>query len=116
MYSKTAERRSPLDGQLRPGTSSFFRVAKKDSASALMLLCQGGLLVGIVEVGDEQGKQAAGDVAHQAAADLLGALALGGAAGDVVAGLGVMDHAVVGDEPERAVALAVAAAVEAVPR
>ena len=46
----------------------------------------------------------------------VGALALGGAAGDVVAGLGVVDHAVVGDQPERAVALAVAAAVEAVPR
>src|SRR4051794_28211941 len=88
----------------------------RSSVYAMMLLCQGGLLVGIVEVGDEQGKQGAGDVAHQAAADLLGALALGGAAGDVVAGLGVMDHAVVGDQPERAVALAVAAAVEAVPR
>src|SRR5215210_2722182 len=95
---------------------SFLRLAWKLSSTALMLLCQGRLLVGVVKVGDEQGKEASGDVAHQAPPDLLGALALGGAAGDVVAGLGVMDHAVVGDQPERAVALAVSAAVEAVPR
>src|SRR3954469_8173441 len=74
---------------------SFFRLAWKLSSTALMLLCQGRLLVGVVKVGDEQGKEASGDVAHQAPPDLLGALALGGAAGDVVAGLGVMDHAVV---------------------
>jgi hypothetical protein len=66
-----------------------------------------------VEVGDEQGVDAAGDVAHEAAADLFGALAVSGAACDVVAGLGMVDHAVVGDQPERAVSLAIAAAVEA---
>src|SRR4051812_49585337 len=82
---------------------SFLRLAWKLSSTALMLLCRGRLLVGIVEVGDEQGKQAAGDVAHQAAADLLGALALGGAAGDVVAGLRGVGHAGVWGQPERAV-------------
>src|SRR3954447_14613384 len=115
MYSKTSERRSALDGQLRPWTSSFLRVAKKLSARALRLLCQGGLLSS-VEVGEGRRVDAAGDVAHEAAAALLGALALGGAALDVVAGLGVMDHAVVGDQPERAVGLAFAAPVEAMAR
>jgi hypothetical protein len=73
------------------------------------------LLVGVVDVCEEQRVEASGDVAHEAASDFLVALAVGGAAGDVGAGLGVVDHPVVGDEPERAVALAVTAAIEAVP-
>src|SRR4051812_50076025 len=67
---------------------SFFRLAWKLSRTALMLLCQGRLLVDVVEVGGEQGKEAAGDVAHEATPDLLGALALGGAAGGGGAGPG----------------------------
>jgi hypothetical protein len=67
-----------------------------------------------VEVDEEEGVEASGENAHEATADLFGALAFGGAAGDVVAGLGVVDHAVAGDRPEGVVALAVAAAVEAV--
>src|SRR6188472_918272 len=106
MYSKTSVVSSRRVGHECRCTSSFLSVAKKLSATALTLLCQGRLLVGVAKVRDEQGKDAAGDVTHQAASDLFGALALGGAPGDVVAGLRVVDHAVVGDQPERAVALA----------
>jgi hypothetical protein len=68
---------------------------------------------GVVEVGDQEGKDAAGDVAHEAAADLFGAFAVAGFLVDVGAGRGVVDHAVGGDQPQRAVGLTVAAAVEA---
>jgi hypothetical protein len=71
-------------------------------------------LVGVGEIGDEEGVDAARDVAHETTPDLLRALAFGGAPGDVVAGWGVMDHAIVGGQPERAVGLSIAAAVEAV--
>jgi hypothetical protein len=41
MYSKTSVRSSALVGHERPWMSSFFSVAKKLSATALRLLCQG---------------------------------------------------------------------------
>src|SRR3954453_19306219 len=112
MYSKTSVASSRRVGQERRCTSSFLSVAKKLSGTALMLLCQGGDGSGVVEVGEQERIEASGEGAHEAAADLFGALAFGGAAGDVVAGLGVVDHAVVGDGPEGVVPLAVAAAVE----
>src|SRR5919202_2646502 len=74
--------------QTRSAINSVLKLSTKLWASALMLLCQGRLRSDVAEVCDEKGKDAAGDVAHQAAADLLGALALGGAARDVVARLG----------------------------
>jgi hypothetical protein len=40
MYSKTSLRSSALVGHERPWMSSFLSVAKKLSATALMLLCQ----------------------------------------------------------------------------
>jgi hypothetical protein len=46
---------------------------------------------GVVEVGDQEGKDAAGDVAHEAAADLFGAFAVAGFLVDVGAGRGVVD-------------------------
>jgi hypothetical protein len=52
-------------------------------------------------------------VAHDAAADLAFGAALVRASGDVVARFGVVEHAVGGDRPQRAGALAVAAPVEA---
>src|SRR4051794_41365234 len=61
--------------------SSVLKESTNDSARALMLLCQEGDVSGVVEVGDEQRVEAAGEVAHDAAADLAPALSLGGAAG-----------------------------------
>jgi len=58
--------------------SSFLSVAKRVSATALMLLCQGGVGVSVVEVGEEEG-EASGDVSREAAVDLFGALAVFGA-------------------------------------
>ena len=94
--------------------SSFLRVAKKLSATALMLLCQERDGSGVVEVGDEQRVEAAGEVAHEAAADLAAGLAFLGAALDVGLGLGVVLHADHRDRVERVVGLPVTAAVEAV--
>src|SRR3954463_16690620 len=83
MYSKTSVRSSAFDGQERPWMSSFLSVAKKLSATAVRLLCQRRLPC-VGEVGDEQRVDAAGDVTHEAAADLLVALAFGGAPLNVV--------------------------------
>jgi hypothetical protein len=52
MYSKISEVSSWRVGQERRWTSSVLSVAKKLSATALMLLCQGGLLLGVAKVGD----------------------------------------------------------------
>ena len=62
-----------------------------------MLLCHEGGGSGVVEVGDQERVEAAGEVAHDAAADLAAARALGGAAGDIGLGLGVVLHADHGD-------------------
>src|SRR5215212_6359892 len=100
--------------QTRSAISSVLIVSTKLSASALSLPCQERDGLGVVEVGDEQRVEAAGEVAHQAAADLAAGLAFGGAAGDVGLGLGVVLHADHGDGVEGVVGLAIAAAVEAV--
>jgi hypothetical protein len=71
---------------------------------------------GVAEIGDEERVELSGEVSHEAASDLFVALAGLGAPCDVGAGFGVVDHAVVGDRPERVVALAITAAVEAVAR
>ncbi len=63
----------------------------------------------------EEAVQLAGDVALEAAPDLLGGLALGGAAGDVGAGIRAAAHAGVGDRMNRLVQGAVTAAVEPMP-
>jgi hypothetical protein len=53
MYSKTAASRDRWSGQLSRWMSSFLSVAKKLSATALMLLCQGGGALGVAEVGEQ---------------------------------------------------------------
>ena len=63
-------------------------------------------------LGFEDAEEVAGDVALQAALDLAGCLAFGGAAGGVGAGGGVMLEAGEHDGVQRAVELSVAAAVE----
>src|SRR4051812_49731350 len=63
---------------------------------------------------DEQVPESAGEVALEAADRLLGGLAFGAFAGDVVLGLGVAAQARDGDAVDGGVDLAVAAAVEAV--
>jgi hypothetical protein len=97
----------------RRRSRSFSSEAKKLSLTALMLLCQveGGC---VGEVGDEERVEAAGEVAHDAAGDLFAAESFCGASGGVGAGLGVVDEPVVGDCPERVVALSVSAAVDPV--
>jgi hypothetical protein len=62
------------------------------------LLCQWELL-GVGEVGFEQREELAGEVALEAAHDLLGGLAPGGAALGVGAGGGVDPQACQGDGP-----------------
>src|SRR3954447_4860327 len=115
MYSTTASSSWRRLRQTRSAISSVLKESTNDSASALMLLCQERDGLGVVEVGDQQRVEAAGEVAHQAAADLAAGLAFGGAALDVGLGLGVVLHADHGDRVERVVGLAVAAAVESVP-
>jgi hypothetical protein len=56
----------------------------------------------------------AGDLALEASSDAASAESLSGAAGDVVAGAFIVSHPGAGDRVERAVELAVAAAVEPV--
>jgi hypothetical protein len=64
--------------------------------------------------GGEGAVEFAGDVALEAASDLAGGLALGGAASDVGAGPGTATHSDHGDGVDRAVECAIAAAVEPV--
>src|SRR3954452_17403045 len=63
---------------------------------------------------DEQVPESAGEVALEAADRLLGGLAFGAFAGDVVLGLGVAAQAGDGDAVDGRVDLAIAAAVETV--
>ena len=65
-------------------------------------------------MGFEDAVEVAGDIAFEAALDLAGCLAIGGAARGVGAGGGVVLEAGENDGVERAVEVAVAAAVEAV--
>src|SRR4051794_28668965 len=99
--------------QTRSAISSVLKVSTKLSAMALRLLCQERDGSGVVEVGDQERVEAAGQVAHEAAADLAASLAFCGAAGDVGLGFGVVLHADHRDRVERIVGLAIAAAVEA---
>src|SRR6266516_2067714 len=105
MYSKIALASSTRVFQRRVSSSSICIRDQNASIIAFRLLCQ---VEGerVVEIGAEEGVEAAADLAFGEA--------LAGAACDVGARFGVVAHAVGGDRPEGAVALAVAAAVEPV--
>src|SRR5689334_1183443 len=96
-YSTTASSSWDRVRQMRSAISSVLKLSTKLSVSALRPLCQERDGSGLVEVGDEQRVEAAGEVAHQAAADLAAGLAFLGSAGDVGFGLRVVLHADHGD-------------------
>jgi hypothetical protein len=76
-----------------------------------MLLCQVDCRGG-ADVGEDEPVDTTGQVSLEAAEDLFARASLGSASDSVGARLWVVDEPVVGDRPERVVALPVAALVE----
>src|SRR6476661_5325811 len=111
---RTIRARRPAGMAGRPGRTGWV-VQRRVTLLCLSSSDFGGADHGCVDHGGGQGAvELAGDVALEAAADLAGGLALGGAAGDVGPSPGAVGHAGQGDGVQGAVERAVAAAVEPV--